>query len=283
MPELPEVETVMRGLAPVMTGQFVARAQINRPDLRRPFPAQMSQRLTGARVLGLYRRSKYILADLSSGETLLIHLGMSGRILVSGAESGQFFYNHPIPTKHDHVVLDFKNGARLTFNDPRRFGAMDMFATPSAMSHPLLASLGPEPLGNHFSSQGLLAALKGRKAPIKSALLDQRIIAGLGNIYVCETLYRAKIHPQTLAGNVSAKQISALVLIIRTVLQAAIEAGGSSLKDFRQAYGGLGYFQHSFDVYGRENEPCHTPDCHTKVTRITQAGRSTFMCPTCQR
>ena len=283
MPELPEVETVMRGLAPVITGQRITKAQINRSDLRWPFPENMAQRLLGARILGLWRRSKYILADLSSGETLLIHLGMSGRMLISGAKVGAFFHDHPSAQKHDHVILDFEDGARVTFNDPRRFGAMDLMQTKSTAKHPLLSRLAPEPLGNQFSTQTLVVALKGRKMPIKSALLDKRIIAGLGNIYVCEALFRAKIHPLTQAGHISEGQISALASIIRTVLQAAIEAGGSSLKDFRQADGELGYFQHSFDVYGRENAPCPTPGCGACISRITQAGRSTFLCATCQR
>ncbi|HAE48076.1 MAG TPA: bifunctional DNA-formamidopyrimidine glycosylase/DNA-(apurinic or apyrimidinic site) lyase, partial [Tistrella mobilis] len=191
MPELPEVETVRRGLAPVMENQVIARAAVNRPDLRWPFPERMAERLTGARVNQLRRRSKYILADLDTGETLLVHLGMSGRMLVSGDALGHFVHDHPAPEKHDHVVLDMAGGARITFNDPRRFGAMDLMPTAQAEEHPLLAALGPEPLGNSFSESHLVAALAGRSMPIKSALLDQKIVAGLGNIYVCEALYRA--------------------------------------------------------------------------------------------
>lgn len=256
MPELPEVETVKRGLAPAMEGAVIARAQVNRPDLRWPFPERMAERLTGARVNALRRRSKYILADLDTEETLLIHLGMSGRMTVSGDPLGQFVHEHPKAEKHDHVVLDMDNGARITFNDPRRFGAMDLLETATADSHKLLAVLGPEPLGNDFHEDHLIAAFKGRNTPVKSALLDQGIIAGLGNIYVCEALFRAGISPRRKAGQIAAHRVAALVPVIRQVLQDAIRAGGSSLKDFRQASGELGYFQHSFDAYGREGEPC---------------------------
>lgn len=283
MPELPEVETVRRGLLPSMEGQVIAQADINRPDLRWPFPERMAERLQGQRVNALRRRSKYILADLDSGESLLIHLGMSGRMLVSGDPLGQFVHEHPMPEKHDHVVLHMANGARITFNDPRRFGAMDLLDTATAAQHKLLAALGPEPLGNLFSDSYLIAALKGKNTPIKSALLNQAIIAGLGNIYVCEALFRAKIHPERKAGQLSKAQISTLVPIIRTVLQDAIEAGGSSLKDFRQADGELGYFQHRFDVYDREGQPCKSDGCNQTILRIVQSGRSSFYCPVCQR
>lgn len=283
MPELPEVETVRRGLAPAMEGFVIANAQVNRPDLRWPFPQNMAERLTGKRVLRLRRRSKYILGDLDSGETALIHLGMSGRMLVSGDPLGQFAHIHPAPEKHDHVVLDMENGARITFNDPRRFGAMDLFSTEAGDSHPLLASIGPEPLGNGFDESYLVEALAHRNTPMKSALLDQKTVAGLGNIYVCEALFRSKIHPTRPARRVAENRISKLVPIIREVLTDAIEAGGSSLRDFRQADGELGYFQHSFDVYGREGEPCRSEGCHSTIRRIVQSGRSTFYCPTCQR
>lgn len=283
MPELPEVETVRRGLAPIMEGQVIAQADVNRPDLRWPFPERMAVRLTGQRVERLRRRSKYILADLASGETLLIHLGMSGRMLISGDPLGKFVHEHPAPEKHDHVVFHMDNGARITFNDPRRFGAMDLMATEGAEGHKLLAVLGPEPLGNALNEAYLVAALKGKNTPIKSALLDQRIVAGLGNIYVCEALFRAGISPIRKSARISAHRIATLVPIIRAVLAEAIEAGGSSLRDFRQADGELGYFQHSFDVYGREGEPCRTPDCPGVIARIVQSGRSSFHCPTCQR
>jgi formamidopyrimidine-DNA glycosylase len=283
MPELPEVETVRRGLAPVMEGQVIARAAVNRPDLRWPFPPDMAARLAGQRVLMLRRRSKYILVDLASQETLLIHLGMSGRILVSGDPLGRFVHVHPAPERHDHVVLDMANGARITFNDPRRFGAMVLMPTREADAHPLLARLGPEPLGNRFDGPYLSAALKTRNTAIKSALLDQHVLAGLGNIYVCEALFRARISPRRRARNISAARAAALVPIIREVLTDAIEAGGSSLRDFRQADGELGYFQHRFDVYGREGEPCHRSGCTGRITRIVQSGRSSFYCPLCQR
>jgi formamidopyrimidine-DNA glycosylase len=280
MPELPEVETVRAGLLPAMAGQVILRADINRADLRWPFPARMAERLTGARVLALRRRSKYILADLSSGETLLIHLGMSGRMLISGLQLGAFVQEHPATEKHDHVVFHMENGARVTFNDPRRFGAMDLLDTGRAEQHPLLAEIGPEPLGNGFSQSYLVEKLSRRATPIKSALLDQKLVAGLGNIYVCEVLFRAKIAPDKLARDV--KDAGRLVAIIRDVLNEAITAGGSSLRDYRQADGELGYFQHGFAVYGREGAECVTPNCGAAIARIVQSGRSSFYCPKCQ-
>jgi len=283
VPELPEVETVRRGLLPVMEGAVIAKADVNRPDLRWPFPKDMAARLTGQRVMRLRRRSKYILADLSSGETLLVHLGMSGRMLVSGDPLGHFVHTHPAPEKHDHVVLNMANGARITFNDPRRFGAMDLLETAHQDSHKLLRNIGPEPFGNDFHAAHLVSAFKNRMSPVKSVLLDQKTVAGLGNIYVCEALFRAKIHPTRKAGRIAAARVEVLVPIIRDVLQEAIEAGGSSLRDFRQADGELGYFQHSFDVYGREGAPCRTADCERNISRIVQSGRSTFYCAQCQR
>lgn len=283
MPELPEVETVRLGLLPVMEGQVIAQAHVNRPDLRWPFPENMAARLTGLRVLALRRRSKYILADLSSAETLIIHLGMSGRMLISGAAVGTFHHAHPAPAKHDHVVLDMAGGARITFNDARRFGAMDLAATAQVEHHPLLAALGPEPLGNHFDESYLAARLMGRKTPIKSALLDQRVVAGLGNIYVCEVLFRAGIDPHCFAGAIPPDKQALLVPLIRQVLNEAIAAGGSSLRDYRQTDGELGYFQHRFNVYDREGAPCVAPGCGGNVVRSVQAGRSSFYCPVCQR
>jgi formamidopyrimidine-DNA glycosylase len=283
MPELPEVETVRRGLEPVMTGQIITAAQVNRPDLRWPFPPRMAERLTGARVLGLRRRSKYILADLSSDETLLIHLGMSGRMLISGTTLGQFHHDHPAPQKHDHVVMTMKSGARVTFNDARRFGAMDLLTTTTAEAHPLLSVLGPEPFGNDFSESYLVARLAGRGTPIKSSLLDQHVVAGLGNIYVCEVLHRAGISPLRLSRDLSGVQVAGLVPLIRDVLAEAIAAGGSSLRDYRQADGELGYFQHGFRVYDREGAPCPTPGCTGTIARTVQSGRSSFHCPVCQR
>ena len=288
MPELPEVETVRRGLAPVLEGARIALAQVNRPDLRWPFPDRMAERLSGARIERLRRRSKYILADLDTGETLIVHLGMSGRMIVS-APSGardmlaQFHHLHPAPAKHDHVVIDTDAGARVTFNDARRFGAMDLCPTDAVERHWLIEGLGPEPLGNAFSAAHLIAAFEGRRTPVKTALLDQRIVAGLGNIYVCEVLHRAGISPLRHAGRIAAPRVGALVPIIRDVLSEAIEAGGSSLRDYRQADGELGYFQHSFRVYGREGERCVTAGCQGDIRRVVQSGRSSFYCPACQR
>jgi formamidopyrimidine-DNA glycosylase len=283
MPELPEVETVRRGLAPVMEGRRILAAEVRRPDLRWPFPERMAERLAGTRVERLGRRSKYLLADLSSGETLLIHLGMSGRMLVSGRMLGEFHHEHPAPAKHDHVVLEMEGGARITFNDARRFGAMDLMPTDAAGAHWLLSGLGPEPLGNGFDEDYLVARLKGRNTPVKAALLDQRVVAGLGNIYVCEALHRAGISPSRKAGRIAEARVRALVPVIRQVLAEAIEAGGSSLRDYRQADGELGYFQHTFRVYDREGEPCVTPGCSGTVGRIVQSGRSSFFCSICQR
>ncbi len=281
MPELPEVETVRRGLLPAMEGQVIAEAVVNRPDLRWPLPERMAERLTGARIGRLRRRSKYILADLDSGETLLIHLGMSGRMLVSGTVIGGYYHDHPAPQKHDHVVLIMAGGARVTFNDARRFGAMDLFPTDQEADYWLLSALGPEPFGNDFNEEYLVARLQGRASPIKTALLDQHVVAGLGNIYVSETLFRAGIDPRRAAGRIAAARIATLVPIIRDVLSEAIESGGSSLRDHRQASGELGYFQHAFRVYDRAGQPCVT--CGAPVLRIVQSGRSTFYCPHCQR
>ncbi len=276
MPELPEVETVRRGLIPVLEGQVIEAARIRRAGLRWPFPERMGERLRGQRVIRLRRRSKYILADLEGGETLIIHLGMSGRMLISRGA-------HPPLAKHDHVVLDIEGGARVIFNDARRFGMMDLTPTEDVEHHRLLAGLGPEPLGNAFSETVLAAALAGRMTPIKAALLDQKVVAGLGNIYVCEVLHRAGLNPKRRAGRISAARAGALVPVIREVLTEAIAAGGSSLRDYRRADGELGYFQHAFRVYGREGEACPTPGCSGMIRRIAQAGRSTFYCPRCQR
>lgn len=287
MPELPEVETVRQGLSPAMEGYVIERAELRRADLRWPFPADMEARLSGARVVQLRRRSKYILADLDRGESLIIHLGMSGRMVISGVSAphvpGAFHFDHPAIEKHDHVLFHMENGARITFNDPRRFGAMDLCATSVLDAHPLLASIGPEPLGNVFHADYLASRLAGRKTPIKTALLDQRIVAGLGNIYVCEALFRAGIHPRRAAGRIGPARIAALTQTIRETLLEAIKAGGSSLRDYRQASGELGYFQHAFRVYGREGASCVTPDCPETVRRIVQSGRSSFYCPACQR
>jgi formamidopyrimidine-DNA glycosylase len=283
MPELPEVETLRRGLEPVMAGQTIRKAQVNRPDLRWPLPERMAERLTGQTISALRRRSKYVLLDLSSGESLIIHLGMSGRMLISGAQIGQYHHAHPAPEKHDHVVFDLANGARVTFNDARRFGAMDLCPTETLGNHWLIRDIGPEPLGNAFHEGYLVEKLKSRNTPIKSALLDQKLVAGLGNIYVCEALFRAKISPMRKAKRISAPRVRALVPIIQAVLRDAIEAGGSSLRDYRQADGELGYFQHRFDVYGREGEQCRRDDCPGEIARTVQSGRSSFFCPACQK
>lgn len=287
MPELPEVETVRRGLEPAMAGRVIARAEIRREGLRWPFPAGLAERLEGTRVLALRRRSKYLLAELSSGETMLLHLGMSGRMTVSGLAApfvpGEFHHHHPALEKHDHVVLHMEGGARITFNDARRFGALDLMTTAHAESHPLLAALGPEPLGNSFNAAWLAARLAGRRGPIKALLLDQRVVAGLGNIYVSEALFRAGIHPARAGGRIGAARLERLVGMIRAVLAEAIEAGGSSLRDYRQAGGELGYFQHRFRVYDREGAPCTTHGCNGQIRRIVQGGRSSYFCPRCQR
>lgn len=282
MPELPEVETVRRGLEPVMTGRVIARTELRRPDLRWPLPAGMVARLTGARVERLRRRSKYLLADLDRGETLIVHLGMSGRMLVSGTPVGRFVRPHPAAAKHDHVILDIEGGARVTFNDARRFGAMDLWPTSELEAHPRLAGLGPEPLGNGFDADRLAGRMAGRTTPIKAVLLDQRVVAGLGNIYICEALWRAGISPLRLAGSVTGAEAERLVGAVRAVLREAIAAGGSSLRDHRQADGELGYFQHAFAVYGRAGAACPRPGCSGVVVRSIQAGRSSFHCPGCQ-
>ncbi|MFS4439448.1 bifunctional DNA-formamidopyrimidine glycosylase/DNA-(apurinic or apyrimidinic site) lyase [Paracoccaceae bacterium GXU_MW_L88] len=281
MPELPEVETVRRGLAPVLEGAVIDRVTLNRPDLRWPLPENMVARMEGQGIRTLRRRSKVVIAEMSGGESWLFHLGMSGRMDVTGAQIGTFYHEHRASAAHDHVVIDLKSGARLTYNDPRRFGAMDLWPSAEIEAHPWLAKLGPEPLGNSFHEGYLAERLAGRRSPIKAALLDQRIIAGLGNIYVCEALWRAGISPRRLAANLGSARIARLVPAIRDVLSEAITAGGSSLRDYRQADGQLGYFQHGFAVYDRENKPC--PRCAAPIARIVQSGRSSFFCPSCQR
>jgi len=266
-----------------MEGGVIVRAEVRRPDLRWPFPERMAERLESQRVERLRRRSKYILVDLGSGETLIVHLGMSGRILVSGSRIGRYRHIEPMARRHDHVVLHMADGATVTFNDARRFGAMDLTLTESLDRHRLLAGLGPEPLGNEFHEDCLLKCFKGKKASIKTALLDQRLVAGLGNIYVCEALHRSGISPTRMAGRISRRGLRALVVSIREVLRDAIEAGGSSLRDFRHSDGEIGYFQHAFRVYGRAGKPCPRPGWDGRVVRIVQSGRSTFYCPQCKR
>jgi formamidopyrimidine-DNA glycosylase len=282
MPELPEVETVRRGLAPALEGARIARAEIRRDGLRWPFPERMAERLEGAGVLRLGRRSKYLLAELDTGETLIVHLGMSGRMVVDDARLGLFHREAGWLPAHDHVVLHTARH-RVTFNDARRFGAMDLVATGDAQAHPLLARLGPEPLGDAFHEDHLARACHAKRTPVKAALLDQRVVAGLGNIYVAEALHRARVSPRRLAGNLGPARIARLVPAIRAVLAEAIAAGGSSLRDHRQADGGLGYFQHAFRVYDREGATCAGEGCGGTVRRIVQSGRSSFYCPTCQR
>lgn len=281
MPELPEVETVRRGLQPHLEGHRIARAEMRRPDLRWPMPVDLVQVLTGATVTTLRRRSKYLLADLDRGGILLMHLGMSGRMLVEGAGLAGFHRDPGIIARHDHVVLTTEAGTTITFNDARRFGMVDLIR--EGDSHPLLDHLGPEPMDAAFSPAYLAARFDGRRAPVKQALLDQRIVAGLGNIYVNEALWRAGIDPRRAAGRIGMARLTTLVGHIRDVLDEAIAAGGSSLRDHRQTSGELGYFQHSFAVYDREGQPCGKADCPGTVRRVVQSGRSSFYCPTCQR
>ena len=280
MPELPEVETVRRGLAPHLVGRRIVRVDQRRPDLRWPMPPDLVQVLTGAQVTGLRRRSKYILADLDRDAALLLHLGMSGRVRIEGEGLGQFHHDPAVLPRHDHLVLTTEDGTTITLNDARRFGAVDLVRS---QDHPLLAALGPEPLDEDFTPARLAAALAGRRTPIKAALLDQRIVAGLGNIYVCEALFRAGIHPTRPAGRIGPERVARLHAAIHEVLWQAIEAGGSSLRDHRQTSGELGYFQHSFRVYGREGQPCLREGCGGTLKRIVQGGRSTWYCPACQR
>jgi len=275
MPELPEVETVRRGLALKMSGRRILRAELRRSDLRRPFPPALAARLDGALIGTLGRRGKYILIELDSDGLLLLHLGMSGRVTAGSAM---------LPAApHDHVMLTLDDGTVIRFNDPRRFGLIDYVPRGEAAQHPLLSGLGPEPLEPGFDGGYLAAALAGKLTPIKSALLDQRIVAGLGNIYVCEALFRAGLSPRRLARSIGPTRAHRLVAAIRSVLTEAIAAGGSSLRDYVQADGELGYFQHRWAVYGHEGDPCPGCDCKSGVRRIVQSGRSTFFCAKRQR
>lgn len=294
MPELPEVETVRRGLEPVMTGRRILRVEQRRPDLRFPFPERFADRMEGRTVISMGRRAKYLLARLSGGDMLVMHLGMTGRFTVSapgddGHVLGDYTYETGSDPAHDHVVFTLEDGSRITYNDPRRFGYMLLLPETSLDEHPLFAGLGVEPLGNALNAEGLAAKARGRKADLKAFLMDQRIIAGLGNIYACEALYRARLSPTRAAAclaNAAGKptvRTERLVQAIRSVLQDAITAGGSTLRDYRQANGMSGSFQHAFSVYGREGEPCLTPGCRGIVQRSQQAGRSTFRCGKCQR
>lgn len=283
MPELPEVETVMRGLEPVLAGHVLAEVEQRRADLRWPLPERFAERLTGRGVQGLTRRAKWILVALEGDETWMIHLGMSGRVLIEGAEAVALHHERAVPGKHDHIIAVTDAGTRIVYNDARRFGAMDLWPTSDLAGHPQLSGLGPEPMGNGFHSAALGAALTGRQSPIKAALLDQRTVAGLGNIYVCEALHRAGIHPTRAAASISGPRVARLTEEIVATLGEAIAAGGSSLRDYRQADGELGYFQHTFRVYDREDTDCSREDCSGVIRRIVQSGRSTFYCPRCQR
>ena len=309
MPELPEVETVRRGLQPVMEGSKIVRAEARRKDLRFPFQKDFVARLEGQTVTGLGRRAKYLLADLASGDVLLMHLGMSGSFRVIEGEDqktpGKFHHPRAEDRAHDHVVFHMSSGAAVVFNDPRRFGYMKIIARHALEGEPLLSGLGPEPLGNEFDAAMLARSCANKKTSLKAALLDQRLVAGLGNIYVCEALYRSQLSPRRLAATLATKagprkgvaagqrnsvaggeptdHAKRLVNAIHAVLNQAIKAGGSSLRDHRQTSGELGYFQHSFQVYDREGEKCQTAGCSGIVRRFTQNGRSTFWCPKCQK
>jgi formamidopyrimidine-DNA glycosylase len=291
VPELPEVETVRRGLQPVMEGARIVRLEARRPDLRRPLPSDFAKRVEGQTVTGIGRRAKYLTVDLSSGDVLLMHLGMSGSFRVSHEEKnapGVFHHPRSAAPAHDHVVFHMSSGATVTFNDPRRFGLMLLVPRAELATHPLMREVGPEPLGNAFDAGLLAAACAGKKTSLKAALLDQTVVAGLGNIYVCEALHRAHLSPRRRAATIATRgapnaRATALVEAIKAVLNAAIKAGGSSLRDHRQTDGELGYFQHHFRIYDREGEPCATPGCRGTVKRIVQNGRSTFFCPVCQK
>jgi len=291
MPELPEVETVRRGLAPAMEGVRINEVDVRHRGLRWPIVRDFEKRLQGKTVEGLGRRAKYLLADLSSGDVLIMHLGMSGSFRVGhdGREGKLAKYHHEKSKSatHDHVVFHMSNGATITFNDPRRFGSMKLVPRIKLEQEPLLRALGPEPLGNEFDAAMLAAACAGKKTSLKAALSDQRVVAGLGNIYVCEALFRARLLPKRLASTIADRngkpneRAEKLVDAIKAVLKDAIEAGGSSLRDHRRADGSLGDFQHNFQVYDREGQRC--PSCKGNIKRIVQVGRSTFYCPSCQK
>ncbi|MGQ0742005.1 MAG: bifunctional DNA-formamidopyrimidine glycosylase/DNA-(apurinic or apyrimidinic site) lyase [Alphaproteobacteria bacterium] len=291
MPELPEVETVRRGLQPVLEGCLLTRVETHRGDLRVPFPKDFAQRLTGRRVNRLWRRAKYLLGDLDAGETLVIHLGMSGRMSVysQGRQRtlGQYVYNAAPASagtgKHDHVVIETDAPARIVFTDHRRFGLMTIIDTANLDEHPLFDGLGIEPLSDNFNATYLNRVLKGKRTPIKAALSDQRVVAGLGNIYVCEALFYASISPKRIASTVAGMRAAPLAKAIKKVLRDAIAAGGSSLRDHKRVDGELGEFQHHFAVYERENQNCRRKGCKGRVKRIVQSGRSTFFCPSCQK
>lgn len=281
MPELPEVETVCGGIRPVLEHKFITKVIVNRPDLRFPIPLNLGRVLEGRKITRVFRRAKYMLWQVETGEIVLCHLGMSGRYTILPKQSYQ-------PQKHDHLIFETAEGMVLVYHDPRRFGFIDVIAPDQMETHKLLKDIGPEPLGNDFSGESLQKALQGKKSSIKAALLNQKIVAGLGNIYVCEALYEAKISPTRQASSLTEDEIEVLVPVIRDVLQTAIRAGGSTLKDYAQANGDLGYFQHQFKVYGREGEVClhcqgQKLDTTPVIQRIIQQNRSSFYCPLCQR
>ena len=293
MPELPEVETVRRGLAPVMEGARFVEVVAHRGDLRWPLPKDFAKRLEGQTVTGLGRRAKYLLADLSSGDVLLMHLGMSGSFRIAlphGEEKpGAYYHERAKDLAHDHVVFRMSSGATIRFNDPRRFGSMKLVPRAALDREPLLRALGPEPLGNEFDAAMLAKACQGKNTSLKAALLDQKVVAGLGNIYVCEALNRALLSPKRKASTIASRtgkpneRAERLTDAIKAVLKDAIQAGGSSLRDHRQTDGSLGMFQHNFRVYDRESQPCPTKGCKGAIKRIAQNGRSTFHCPVCQK
>ncbi|MFZ3324486.1 MAG: bifunctional DNA-formamidopyrimidine glycosylase/DNA-(apurinic or apyrimidinic site) lyase [Methylocella sp.] len=285
MPELPEVETVRRGLEPVMVGARLDAVEQRRPDLRFPFPERFTERLTGLRVEALRRRAKYLIAELDGADVLVMHLGMSGSFRIQQAR-GTVPVAGAKNSQHDHVAFDLSTGVRIVYNDPRRFGFMQLIPRPEFSAHPLFKNIGIEPLGDEFDGQVLARLLAGKRSSLKAALLDQSLIAGLGNIYVCEALHRAGLSPRRAAASLvrrdgsPTKRATLLARVVREVLEEAVAAGGSSLRDHRKTDGALGYFQHSFRVYGREHEPCAR--CGREVGRITQSGRATFYCGGCQ-
>jgi formamidopyrimidine-DNA glycosylase len=283
MPELPEVETVRRGLEPALVGHRLVKAEARRKDLRFPFPPDFAERLQGRTITALTRRAKYLLADLDDGQVLIAHLGMSGSFRVESDIPGAFHHERSRLSVHDHVVLTTDRGVEVTYNDPRRFGFMLLVPRSELAEHPFIKDLGIEPLGNELSGAYLQTVFTKKAAPLKAALLDQKIIAGLGNIYVCEALFRSGLSPRRAARTLGPARAERLAAAIRTVLEEAVAAGGSSLRDHAQTTGELGYFQHRFQVYDRTGEPCVRPGCKGVVRRIVQSGRSTFYCPACQK
>lgn len=281
MPELPEVETVRRGLSPAMEGRIIERLQLNRADLRFPFPDRFQARIEGARITRLGRHAKFLVTELDTGEALIMHLGMTGRFTVNTSPTADFHHDPGTYPAHDHVIFTLQGGATVTYNDVRRFGFMELWPAAEMDTYPRLKEMGPEPLSNRFNAAYLDAALKAKQTPIKAALLDQSVIAGLGNIYVCEALYRSGISPRRKASTIPGARAARLAPAINAIIAEAIAAGGSSISDFANASGELGYFQHGFAVYDREGQPCKA--CQTPIKRLVQSGRSSFYCGNCQR